>query len=340
MNKTIIFLLVLFACAQEETIQIGIIAPLTGPAADLGALYVEGAQVAVDDLNAKNFLDKPITLVIEDTGSDAKNAVTAMHKLTQVDDVNFIMTIMSTHGLALKPLANQYGVLLFGDVAHPNMTGDSLMVFRHSNIAEDEAKLIVSKARELNGTVGMLYSNEDFGQVFNRVARNELDKQTSVSSEAYDLKGTDFRSEIEKVADKDTVIVVGVGPAFNQILKQLNELGYKGNIITNLGFVISNSAQLGTAVDGIYYTDYSYTSLENWSEFVSKFKARFEKEPRALHSISYGTVELIAHGIKNSDETPKNVALFLHGRIIEGTFEKMQVTEKGDVSLPLVMNQY
>src|SRR3989344_1508268 len=143
MNKTIIFLLVLFACAQEETIQIGIIAPLTGPAADLGALYVEGAQVAVDDLNAKNFLDKPITLVIEDTGSDAKNAVTAMHKLTQVDDVNFIMTIMSTHGLALKPLANQYGVLLFGDVAHPNMTGDSLMVFRHSNIAEDEAKLIV-----------------------------------------------------------------------------------------------------------------------------------------------------------------------------------------------------
>ena len=109
-------LLLLVACTQIEEsnpLKIGLVLPLTGPGAEIGNLYLEGATLAVEDLNNAQILDRTIELVVEDTGSDKKNAVTAMEKLINVDGIKFFATISSSHGLALKPVAISNNVLLF-----------------------------------------------------------------------------------------------------------------------------------------------------------------------------------------------------------------------------------
>ena len=153
----VLLILVLAACTPIretkplEPLNIGLVLPLTGAGSSLGNMYLEGAQLAVDDLNNAHVLDRPIRLVVEDTASEPKNAVTAMQKLASADGVKFFATIASSHGLALKSVAMENNVLLFGDVSHPNMTGDSPLLFRHSNIAEDEAEILANKSIELGG---------------------------------------------------------------------------------------------------------------------------------------------------------------------------------------------
>ena len=50
-----------------EPLKIGMVAPLTGPAAELGLYQIQGAKLAVEEINkAGGVLGRPIELVIED----------------------------------------------------------------------------------------------------------------------------------------------------------------------------------------------------------------------------------------------------------------------------------
>lgn len=347
----ILITIALAACApiQEakplEPLKIGLVLPLTGPGSQIGNVYLEGAQLAVDDLNAKNVLGRPIELIVEDTGSEPKNAVTAMQKLVSVNGIRFFATITSSHGLALKPIAISNNVLLFGDVAHPNMTGDSPLVFRHSNIAEDEALLLANKITELGGRrVGILYSQDDYGHAVNKLLVQHLAEAGVITqSEAFDPKASEFRTETTKaIVNADTVVVLGVGAGFNLVFKQLKDIGFKGNIVANVGFPITRTLELGSIVDGVYHSDYPFTYLDNWQDFAAKYKARYGKEPQPFHPIPYGTIELLINAIaKAGSDDPVKVAETLRGMgEFKGTYETIKLNEKGDAIIPLIVTQF
>ena len=350
---TIIILLiaVLTACApaQEaqplEPLKIGLVLPLTGPSSQIGNVYLEGAQLAVDDLNIARILNRPIQLVVEDTGSEPKNAVTAMQKLISVNDIKFFATITSSHGLVLKPIAISNNVLLFGDVAHPNMTGGSQLIFRHSNIAEDEAIILINKIVELGGKrVGILYSQDDYGHVLNKLLVQQLaNKRIFTQSESFDPKANEFRTETAKATtDIDIVVVIGVGAGFNLVFKQLKESGFTGIIVSNIGFPITRTFELGTLVEGVYHSDYSYTYLNSWQNFTTKYNARYNKEPQSFHSISYGSIELLVNGIAKAgtDDPTKVAETLLKLKEFKGTYETIQLNEKGDAVIPLSIKQF
>ena len=61
--------------AAQSTIQIGMVQPLTGAFAAAGTDVVNGAKIAVDEINAKGgVLGKKLELVIEDTKSNPTEA--------------------------------------------------------------------------------------------------------------------------------------------------------------------------------------------------------------------------------------------------------------------------
>ncbi|MBI4155291.1 ABC transporter substrate-binding protein [Candidatus Woesearchaeota archaeon] len=341
----ILSLLLLTACGKEDTIKIGLILPLTGPGSSIGQIFLEGTQLAVNDINNKGILDKKIELVVEDTASDPKNAVTAMKKLIDVNGVKLFITTLSSHGLAIKPVAIENNVLLFADAAHPKITGDNELIFRHANVADEEGILLANKAINLKAkNVGILYGNDEYGVIFKDNLINSLRKEgINTKVEAFDLKGNDFKTEILKVTkDVDTVIIGAFGPAFNIVVKQVKESGFKGNIILNVGAVLGDLFQVGIAIDEMYYSDYPYTYLDAWQEFKEKYKAVYKKEPKPFHPIPYGTLELITEGIKRSEsKDPVKVAKAIKEiREFKGTYETIKINEKGDAIIHLVINQF
>jgi branched-chain amino acid transport system substrate-binding protein len=93
------------ARAQGATIKIGVVVPITGPAAESGAYALTGTRIALDKINkAGGVLGKQVELVTEDDQSTNPGAVLAFSKLaTQSEFIAFLGPIRSTAVHAIQP---------------------------------------------------------------------------------------------------------------------------------------------------------------------------------------------------------------------------------------------
>src|SRR5215472_6638511 len=89
-----------------DTVKIGLDNPLTGTYAALGKNELTGAQLALDQINAKGgILGRQAELLVEDsTSADAAVAVQKANKLIDRDQVNFLIGNINS-GLA-QAMAN------------------------------------------------------------------------------------------------------------------------------------------------------------------------------------------------------------------------------------------
>ena len=79
------------ASPARADVLIGNASPLTGPLSWVGAHYLVGTELAVDDLNAKGgVLGEQVRLISVDDACDPEQAVVAARKLV-ADDVVFVV---------------------------------------------------------------------------------------------------------------------------------------------------------------------------------------------------------------------------------------------------------
>ena len=111
--------------AVAQTIKIGVIQPLTGPLAFNGNNDVNGAKLAVKEINASGgVLGKKIELVIEDGQCKPADSVNAAEKLIVRDKVPAIMGgFCSGATAAIMPVAERYKIpLVTGVSSNPKLT--------------------------------------------------------------------------------------------------------------------------------------------------------------------------------------------------------------------------
>jgi branched-chain amino acid transport system substrate-binding protein len=91
-----------------EPLKIGMVPPISGPAAESGRYQTQGAKLAAEEVNkAGGVLGRPLELVIEDNQSTNPGAVLAFSKLAGDKDIPaFIGPILSTqvHAMAPEPV--------------------------------------------------------------------------------------------------------------------------------------------------------------------------------------------------------------------------------------------
>ena len=114
--------------ADDATIKIGMVLPVTGPAADSGKYALTGAKIALDRVNkAGGVLGKQVELVTEDDQTTNPGAVLAFSKLAaQPDIVAFIGSIRSTQNHAMAP-----------DILK---TGKARLLRRHRSRADEDGQ--------------------------------------------------------------------------------------------------------------------------------------------------------------------------------------------------------
>ncbi|HEX9556267.1 MAG TPA: ABC transporter substrate-binding protein [Reyranella sp.] len=85
----------------ETPVRIGMVDPLTGVYAAIARGEVEGAQLAVDQINKKGgILGRPVELLVEDSANDVGTGVQKTRKLIDRDEVSFIIGDVNS-GIAL-----------------------------------------------------------------------------------------------------------------------------------------------------------------------------------------------------------------------------------------------
>ena len=96
--------------ASAGTIKIGVHAPMTGPAAEVGRYIKNGSQLAADDINAQGGLQgSKIELVFGDTESKPEIGVSLLERFMTRDQVDMIIGgLHSSVNIAMQEAAAKY----------------------------------------------------------------------------------------------------------------------------------------------------------------------------------------------------------------------------------------
>src|SRR3954470_2376718 len=289
-GAVLVSLMLAASAAQAQDIHIGLIAPLTGPAASYGKDILNGSSLAVDEINAAGGVGgRKIVLDQGDDRGSPKDATNVSQ--TFVSDPQVLAMIggaTSTATFGAVPVA-QKGKLPFMITlaSHPDLTKEGNYIFRNSTTQEAEgpalARLVTACLSAK--TVGIVHLNNDWALAMTKEFRKGLDAKgvKVLIEESYDIgDNIDYASKLLKVKATNPDII-WFGSQYNDlalVLKQAQrvDLG-KTPLVASAGDHSTGLTDVaGTAANGLYlHTLFSEDSNDpRVQSFVKKFQEKYK----------------------------------------------------------------
>jgi len=229
----IIIAVFLFGCTTQSSagtdtngmIVIGVIAPLSGSLAEYGVAFKNGIELAnIENPNQK------IRYVFEDNKFDPKEAITAFHKLQQIDRASVILNWGTPTSEAIAPLTKDAKIPFIAISTEPPVTLQSEYVIRGGfNQPKDYANVLWNYLRSKGiKRIGIVRTQ----LVYLNTLYDELQKEMVLGEsieliDTYESDSKDFRAALTKIRDSnyDAVGVFLVSGQISQFYKQAQELG-------------------------------------------------------------------------------------------------------------------
>ncbi len=287
---------------EKGPIKIGVSLPLTGEGASYGESITAGIELAVKEINDAGGVDgRELVLFVEDDKCTAKEGVTAMNKLVNVDGVDVVVgSICSGVCSASLPVAQQSGtpVIFWGSA--PRLTGIGDYVFRtypsDSFQGSFAAEFVFDELGKRKAAV--LYVQNDWGQGLEEVFVQRFEELGGevVFDEGVAQDAKDFRSVIAKLkaADPD-MIYVPLYPATGiNAVRQVKESGLDVLMIGGDAFESDEFFKSGVA-EGVMFTIAEISNPDDFKERVTQVTG---KSTNAFTSTGYDSVHIFASVIE------------------------------------------
>jgi len=296
----------LAAPASGEPVFFGVSGPLTGQNAQYGAQWKAGFDLALEDINAKGGIHgRPLAYVFEDSQSDPRQAVGLAQKFVNDKRIQIELgDFSSPASMAASPIYQRAGLVQLGFTnSHPDFTKGGDFVWSPSISQSDAQPLLADLAIKTLGfkRVAVLYLNTDWGRTSRDVFVKAAESRGAqvVIAEGYQPDEKDFRSTLVRVRDAnpDGVVLISYYPDGALIAGQVRNVGLKQPIAASGSVYSPKFIELGgAAVNGIY-TNTAFFPEEpraEVQEFVTRFKAKYGKEPDAFNAYAYDAVQIAA----------------------------------------------
>ncbi len=335
-----IFLLFMGCTRQstsQDTLVIGSILPLTGPASFAGGEMMNGMLLAVEELNAQGGIaGKQIQLFLEDSETKATSGVSAFHKMeTSKEQPLLYISALSSVSMALAPLAEETRVSLMGlAVTAPDFVKNKIWSFRYYATAKDEIPPIISMLDGLDAsTLGILYINDDYGLSVSTLLKTEFEKLSGLTkTETFQVSDSDFKTQILKLQNMDALYIVGFDSHLKIIIQQLRTLGYKGYILA------PSTASLPTVrttagANKIYVA--APTIYQNGDVLSTRFKIAYQEkyklQPTHYAANGYDLILFLEYSLRNQESlTRASLQKIIESDIsYVGVFGKISSTQEG-----------
>ncbi len=309
------------AAEESDTVSMGFVLPLTGSVPNIGAAMQNGAQLAIDEINAAGgVMGKQIEPIFEDDENKPATAPNAITKLIEQNKVDVVLgTYASSCSMAMTSIAADSETLMIS-IGSTN-----------SKVTEEGGDYIFRACfiDPLQGSIGAQFAYEDMG--VSKVAMlYDVGKDycvgisdtfsetfTSLGGEIvyegkYNTGDTDFKSYLTEIKNSgaevlyvpDDYDVVGL------IAKQVKEIGLE---IEMLGSDSWSSPDLisigGDAVEGYYFTDHVSIKSDALAGLVSAYTEKFGEDPSSFSVLAYDAVYIAAAAMTNAGTTTDDAAL-------------------------------
>lgn len=332
------------AAAGAETFLIGGTGPLTGDNALYGNAVKNGAQIAIDEINAAGGVDVNGTkyqfaLDFQDDVADGETAIAAYNKLMDNGINAFLGTVTSGACIAVSDATYADGILQL------TPSGSQLECTQYDNAFR------VCFADPLQGEVMAKYAVETLGkQKAAVIYHNDSDYSAGMADVfketvenlggevvAYEASGSsdvDFATQLTKIkgTDAEIIFVPTYYGAATYIAQQAADLGMEIPFIGGDGWdgILDNVTD-ASIVEGAVFLSPFFAEDPAAADFVAAYKAAFNETPIQFAADGYDGVYIIKAAMEKAGSIESSDIIAAMTEIeVDGLTGKMTFTPEGE----------
>ena len=299
----------------EDAINLGLIGPMTGPAAIYGMAVARGAQIAVDEINALGGVQ--FKLNVQDDEHDAEKAVNAYNAVMDDGAQMIIGNVTSKPCEAVGPVAYEERVFMLTPSASSTAAiegKDNVYQICFTDPSQGALSAEYIATHKLASKVAVIYNNGDvystgIFQTFEGKAKELGLELVSVTTFPDDTT-TDFSVQLNEAKNAGAELVflpIYYTPA-SMILTQAKAMGYAptffgvdgmDGILTMEGF----DASLAEGV--LLLTPFSASASDELTQkFVAKYQELYNETPNQFAADAYDAIYTAYAVIQKTGITP------------------------------------
>ena len=295
-----------------EPLKIGMVASVTGPLAESGRYQIQGAKLAVEEINkAGGLLGRPIELIIEDNQTTNPGVVLAFSKLAGDKDIPaFIGPNLSTQVHAMAPDIQRTGRPVMIGGTDPQLTHmDNPWLFRCRPNDIYSARVIADYGVNTLGKKkwAIVHSTDAFGTngMKNLVEALKRTGVEPVLIQGYTNNSQDFTPVALAVKQSGADVMSTYMPFPTDLAifaKQLRQPGVNITWVGSPSTVTTTALKLaGPALYGSFaVADFNADSSPAAKDFATKYEASYKSAADLFGAWTYDAVHILALAIDNA----------------------------------------
>lgn len=329
----------------QDTIKIGLSAPISGTYAEYGENFEYSVKIAADKINeAGGIRGKQVEIIVRDSGGDpAKAASIAQEFVNNPEIVAEIGDFTSTACLAAAPIYEAAGMVQLSPTAsHPDFAPSGDYMFGIVGTQAQEGPFNVEFiAQDYLGieSVAVVYINNDWGvATMENFVKAAEEKGLEITSTEPHMEGeTDFSALLTNLqrGDPEGIYIADMYNEASLIVRQIDRMGWD---LAKLGpssvFSMEFLDLAGEAGEGVVTNTIFYWAEERdlVQEYIAEFRKRAGRRPNLHAAVAYDSMLLLADAIERGGFERSDIrdALAETGTFI-GVTGKFQLTDAGDV---------
>jgi branched-chain amino acid transport system substrate-binding protein len=334
------------ACCEDQIVTLGFVGALTGDLANYGIEAKNAAELAMNEINAGNYMPgRRLRLIYEDGKCSGREAMTAARKLIHTDHVPVILGGgCSGEILGMAPVAENAEVVVLASFAsHPDITkaGDFIFRVAPSDVEGGRvaAEMVLGDKR---GRVAAITENTDYALGVRDVFHGALAGRGAklVADENFNSDLNDLRPLLLRIrAAKPDALFLNPqsGLKGGLLVKQVRELNWDIPLYGTFAFSSSDALKAASDpkyLEGLQFTDVPPITTIKGRKLIADYQARYGAiQSEFLVTFTYDTVYLIADAIRAHGAAPTAIRDYLyelpifHGAAMDYHFDK-----NGDVA--------
>jgi branched-chain amino acid transport system substrate-binding protein len=335
-----------FSSVAQAQIKIGVAGPVTGPNATFGAQLKNGAEQAVQDINAAGGINgQKLELVIGDDVSDPKQGVSVANKFAAEGVKMVVGHFNSGVSIPASEVYEEAGIIQITPAStNPRFTDRGLWnTFRICG--RDDQQGAVAGAyladRFKGKKVAVIHDKTPYGKGLADETQKTMNSKglKEVMYEGINPGEKDYSALVSKLkqANVDVVYFGGLHTEAGLIIRQMRDQGLQAPLMSGDGIVSAEFVSIaGPGADGTLMT-FSPDPRKNPAakDVVAKFKAK-NFEPEAYTLYSYAAVQVLAEAAKQAGGvTPKKMSETIRqGKPFKTVLGELSFDKKGDITRP------
>ncbi len=318
MRRFLAFLIVLTlalpAAAWGGPVKIGLILPMTGPAAAYGEMGLAGIKLA--HAERPRVLGREVKLILLDNKSDKVESSNAANRLIKRDRVDVIIgALSSSTTLAAAPVAEKAGVpMVSGWATNPLVTKYKKYIFRtcfidpfqgavaadfaYKNLGARTAVVLMDISRDYSVGLGTFFKRH-FLKLGGKV----------LLTAKYSSGDQDFSAQLGTIKAKnpDVIYLPGYLPEEPLIIRQAREMGLKQPFLSGDAAQADETIKIGgAAVEGLYFTthfDEGGATTPAGRHYTEIYRQKYHKAPDALGALGYDAYNIVLDAMARAGST-------------------------------------